>query len=227
MIFLKTRAIVMRDNERERVVAMLASCVAVVLETLFALSLLIGSIQSLDRPLQELGGKDCQQDICHEYKNILFHLRPFGLCLRLGPSRRGKHRHWSWHPGLSSSAPVLLSLPLSHVCGACAVLLCASAAVLLSASSGILPTSPGICAAGICAAGPRICSAQYCLHAASDVRATESASPTHISNSVPVAESGNTTCVSAARRTALHTPAARYGSLPSAVKRQSINKRLY
>jgi hypothetical protein len=56
MIFIKTRAIVMRDNEREGVVAMLASCVAVVVETLFALYLMIGSIQSLDRPLQELGG---------------------------------------------------------------------------------------------------------------------------------------------------------------------------
>jgi hypothetical protein len=166
-----------------------------------------------------------RQEIRHECKNILFHLCPigrFGLCLRLGPSRRGKRRHWSWHPGLSSSAPVLLSLPISRVCGACAVLLSSSTTVLLSASAGILPTSPGICATGICAAGPRICTTQFGLYAASDVRATGSAGAADISNSAPIAESGIAARVSAARRATIHAPAARGESLPSADKRQSI-----
>jgi hypothetical protein len=161
-----------------------------------------------------------RQEICHECKKNLFRLRPighFGLCLHPGPSRRGKRRHWSWHPGLSS-APVLLSLPISRVCGTFAVLLPASAAILLSASAGVLPTSPGICAAG-----PRICTTQCGLYAAPDVRATGSAGAADIF-SAPIAQSGNAACVSAARRAALHAPSARCESLPSADKRQSITK---
>ncbi len=190
---------------------------------------MIGSIQSLDRPFQVAGGHDCIfRRFAMNAKKFFFVCAILAVLAFACASVQagGKHRHWSWRPGISST-PVLLSIPISRVCGACTVLLSASSILLLSASTGILPTGPSICSAGICAAGPRICTTKHGLFAAPDIRATGSAGAAHISNSAPIAESGNAACVSAARRAAVLAPAVRCESFRSAVKRQSITDALY
>jgi len=149
------------------------------------------------------------QEVCHERKESLFHFcrfGGFGFCVLSAPSRRGKRWHRSWHPDVSSTPlPVLLSLSISisRVCGSGAVL-CGPGAVLRGPGASVLPTSPGICAAG-----SRICATQPGLYAASNVRATATGGPADISNSAPISEPGSAAGVSAAACADIYAPAAR------------------